>query len=103
METNLTFGQALEALKQGRRISRKGWNGKNMFIFLNKGSVDCGVGETISEFTEGIRTDLFELGDTGTGIRLPNIHMLVATGSTLAGWLASQTDMLAEDWYILAY
>lgn len=102
METNLTFGQALEALKQGRRISREGWNGKNMFIFLNKGSKDFGDDRDLQPaFTEGIRTELFDRGDTGTGTRLPNINMQAATGSTVTGWLASQTDMLADDWCIL--
>lgn len=106
METNkkkvggLSFGDALEALKKGYRIARKGWNGKGMFLYLNKGSVATMPqdGSTI----EGIDSDLFELGDTGTVTRLPNINMRTASGSTVTGWLASQTDMLAEDWEMIS-
>ena len=36
---NMTFGQAIEALKSGKRVSRKGWNGKGMFLFIMKGSL----------------------------------------------------------------
>lgn len=50
---------------------------------------------------EGIMFDLFQTGDAGTVPRLPNIIMKTATGSTLTGWLASQTDILSEDWIVL--
>ena len=96
---NGTFGQALAALKEGRRVARRGWNGKGMFIYLNKGSAaslpECGSA------IEGISSDLFEWGDDGTLTRLPNINMQAATGSVVTGWLASQTDLLAEDWETL--
>lgn len=91
----LNFGQAIEALKSGRRVSRAGWNGKGMYLWLlpafqvpaawckeprllklaeeNGGSVDC----------------------------LPSIRMKTADNKVLTGWLASQTDMLSEDWEIL--
>ena len=38
IETALTFGQAIEALKQGKKVARAGWNGKGMFLFLVPGS-----------------------------------------------------------------
>lgn len=38
MQEKLTFGAAIEALKQGKRVTRKGWNGKGMFLYLTKGS-----------------------------------------------------------------
>lgn len=98
----MNFGQAIEALKDGHRVSRAGWNGKGMFLWLDKGSFDAeryaqselGVPAEI----EGVRSELFELGDMGTVTRLPNIRMRSASGATVVGWLASQTDMLAEDW-----
>ena len=105
METNennvgrLSFGDALEALKKGYRIARAGWNGKGMVIYLNKGSTPW---QPIRETTiEGISDHLFELGDDDTVTRLPNINMQAASGSIVTGWLASQTDILAEDWEIL--
>ena len=99
---NYAFGQALEALKDGATIARQGWNGKGMFLFLNSGSIDpVGRPALEGEGIEGIREDLFDDGGEGTVTRLPNINMRTASGSTVTGWLASQTDMLAEDWTIV--
>ena len=108
--TLINFGQAVEALKAGQRVARAGWNGKGMFVYLNKGSFDGDLlgfpegeqpradnGSTI----DGVRLGLFEAGDKGTVTRLPNINMRSATGATVTGWLASQTDILAEDWEIV--
>ena len=99
---NFPFGIAIEALKLGHCVSRSGWNGKGMFIYLNKGSVSKDP-ENDLEFTsiDGIESSLFENGNTGTITRLPNINMRSATGSIVTGWLASQTDILAEDWGIV--
>ena len=106
----MTFGLAIEALKQGKKVARAGWNGKGMFIYLNKGSVD---GEQLGfkpgehpvedhhSTIDGIPLGLFGCGHAGTGTRLPNIDMQTATGARLMGWLASQTDMLAEDWVLV--
>lgn len=101
--SNFTFGEALRALKQGKRVARAGWNGKGMFIYLNKGSVDSSepLLQDSAATVDGIRRTLFENGDTGTVTRLPNINMRAASGATVTGWLASQTDMLAEDWEVL--
>lgn len=102
----MTFGEALEALKEGKQVARAGWNGKKMYLWLNKGSFDYHSTvkdgkATIDENIEGIPAPLFEGGDSGTITRLPNINMRAATGSTVTGWLASQTDVLAEDWVIV--
>ena len=99
MQPKKTFGDIIAALKEEKRAAREGWNGKGMFIFLNKGSTPT-LPDRDSTI-EGISANLFELGDNGTVTRLPNINMRAATGSTVTGWLASQTDMLAEDWEIL--
>ena len=105
METNenkvggLSFGDALESLKKGYRIARAGWNGKGMFIHLNKGSTPSLPDRETT--IEGISDHLFELGDDDTVTRLPNINMQAASGSIVTGWLASQADMLADDWAIL--
>lgn len=97
MNNTLTFGQALEALKKGHCIARAGWNGKGMFVSLNKGSSEfLSPGRT--ETIEGVSETLFDLGDTGTVTRLPKLNMRAASGSTVTGWLASQTDLLAEYW-----
>jgi hypothetical protein len=98
MKTGLTFSQALDLVKKGKAISREGWNGKKMFVYLNKGSHDFNQHETSPTIIEGINVELFEKGHLATISRLPNLNMRTATGSTVTGWLASQTDLLAEDW-----
>ena len=103
----MNFGQAIEALKQGKCVARQGWNGKGMVIYLKKGSLDGYMlgfkpDETIppdhGSKMEGIKLGLFDNGAEGTETRLPNIQMLNANGNIVDGWLASQTDILAEDW-----
>jgi hypothetical protein len=96
----MNFGQALEALKQGKAIRRSGWNDTGMLIYLNKGSVDWKE-DINGHLIEGIHESLFDTGAEGTVTRLPNINMQSAQGNTVTGWLASQTDMLAEDWEIV--
>lgn len=82
-----TFSTALEGIKAGQKWQRKGWNGKGMFIFLVPGS----------EFTVS-RPPLLGIYEAGTEISYrPHIDMKDAQGRVVP-WLASQTDMMAEDW-----
>jgi hypothetical protein len=99
---NLSFGDAIEALKWGACVSRAGWNGKGMFIFLSRGSSAGLGGDTAPQYIDGLNSSLFDAGDEGTVTRLPCISMRTASGATLTGWLASQTDLLADDWSITA-
>jgi len=107
----LSFGHALHALEQGHRVARAGWNGKGMYIFLEKGSFDgpargWQVGEIINldhpSTQDGLGVGLFEAGSEGSPVRLPHICMRSASGAIVVGWLASQTDMLAKDWTIVS-
>ena len=83
----LTFSQALELIKDGKRVSRSGWNGKNMFLFLVPGS-------TFKVNREPLLTILGE----GTDVDYhAHIDMRTADG-TIVPWLASQTDLLSDDW-----
>lgn len=68
---NMSFGQAIEALKNGQRVARAGWNGTNMYIYLL----------------------------TAPGYE-PCICMHTAQGKEQPGWLASQPDILSLDWEI---
>jgi len=93
----LTFGLALEALKAGKRVARSGWNGKGMWLSLSSESTfDCPADRFWSPHN---RAHAEEQG--GTAKVLPSVTMKTATGEILMGWLASQTDMLAEDWAIV--
>lgn len=84
------FGQALRVLKAGSRVARAGWNGKGMFLFLVPGST-----------FKVNRPPLLGIYPEGAEINyLPHIDMRTATGE-IVPWLASQSDMLAEDWYVV--
>lgn len=86
----LSFGEALDMLKQGKRVAREGWNGKGMFLFLVPGS----------EFKVN-RPPLPGIYAEGTPIKYhAHVDMKTATGDTVP-WLCSQTDMLADDWCVL--
>ena len=91
----MTFGMAIEAMKQGCKVARKGWNGKGMYIWIMPGS-------TIKNCKSITDPRLKEI-DTAEGeIRfLDSIRMRTATGDVLTGWLASQSDMLSDDWMIV--
>jgi hypothetical protein len=97
MTENLNFGQAIEAMKQGKRVARTGWNGKGMFVYLLPAS-----NMPVSSITDETPKQMIEekiFNDTVDF--LPAIRMFTADKKILTGWLASQTDMLSEDWYIL--
>ena len=87
---SLTFGTALDALKQGHKVARDGWNGKGMFLFLVPGST-----------FKVNRAPLMGIYPEGTEINYcPHIDMRTADGK-IVPWLASQTDVLADDWTIV--
>lgn len=71
----MNFGQAIEALKEGKKVAREGWNGKGMWLNL-------------------------QIPDEHSKMSLPYIYMFTADKHQVP-WLASQTDMLAEDWTII--
>lgn len=83
----MNFGYALDRLKMGGKVARAGWNGKGMFLFLVPGST-----------FEVSRPPLLGIYEAGTRINYhAHIDMKTADGFVVP-WLASQTDMLAEDW-----
>lgn len=94
------FEFALVALKHGAQVCREGWNGKNMFVFPQNGSYDFGDSDTRPDRVAGVRSSMFDEGDIDTVTRMPCLCMRTAGGEIVTGWLASQTDMLAEDWYV---
>lgn len=78
----MNFGQAIEAMKHGSKAARKGWNGKGMRLRI--------------VIPDSSKNEDFDMGLEN----LPYIEMKTADNK-LVPWLASQTDMLAEDWYVL--
>lgn len=86
----LTFGDALHFLLRGKKLTRAGWNGKGMFVFLVNGST-----------FKVNRAPLLGIYPEGTEINYrPHIDMRTADGS-IVPWVASQSDVLASDWQIV--
>ena len=110
----LNFGQAIEALKQGKRVARKNWNGKGMFIFMRPAdelNVEFVV-DKVKSLPRSVKDYYLQDIVDETGQRLPvedndvvkftaYLCMKAADGTIVNGWLASQTDILSEDWAIL--
>lgn len=93
------FGNAIRAMKEGARVARSGWNGKGMWIALTPGSQ---FSASSARPGHAAFHRASELEDPGAPVvLLPHIDMRAADGSMVIGWLASQTDMLAEDWHVL--
>lgn len=83
------FGTAIKCMKCGAKVYRKAWNGKNMFIFL---------ADDLNFHTEANLSCVQHLEGKLT---LPSLVMKTADDKFCVGWLASQTDMLAEDWAVI--
>ena len=83
----MNFGLALEAAKMNKKIARKGWNGKGQYVELGRNfaytTPDCKNPACFHE----------DIGSTAL--------VFVGTRGRQVGWLASQADMLADDWYIV--
>lgn len=75
----MTFGEAVEILKAGGKVARSGWNGKGMHLYLERPREIAGC-------------VIYE----------PCIVMYTAQGRHQPGWLASQSDILADDWSVVS-
>lgn len=81
------FGQALVWIKEGKKVARLGWNGKGMFLYYvpaNKYHASTEVGKSIADADGKVEYGAY-------------IAMMTAQGNVVP-WLASQTDVLANDW-----
>ena len=96
----MNFGKALEALKEGKKVTRKGWNGKGMYLYLVRGTT-VGKENLRNEASQILQNDEMAMHGTSVAKFLPHIDMRTSNGDICIGWLASQTDMLAEDWIVL--
>jgi hypothetical protein len=97
----MTFGSAIEALKAGQKVARSGWNGKGMWLSLS-GPLEGRVIGADQFWSENNREWARQFGGA---MVLPAITMKTVNAhgreAILMGWLASQTDMLSEDWEIV--
>jgi hypothetical protein len=98
IKKGLSFGEAISFMKSGEKVARQGWNGKGMYLWLKEGV----------EIHKSWCKDpmlLETMGDSDSIIGLPTVCMYThdSTGrkAVLTGWLASQSDMLSNDWYVV--
>lgn len=108
----MNFGEAIEAVKEGKLIAREGWNGKNMFVFQRPADEIPAqvVIENVKSIPDAVKLLLHNkykhdyVGSSGEVFKIKftaYLCMKAADDTIVNGWLASQTDMLAEDWTIL--
>lgn len=96
MEQALNFGDALHYLKLGKKVARAGWNGKGMWLIMVPGTIDAKLNDG-TPYQRALDSNICEI--------LPHIDMWTVNAkgrrAMLQGWMASQTDMLSEDWLVL--
>lgn len=96
----MDFGAALAALKDGKRVARAGWNGKGMWIVYMSGMSLPPYSTQGTDRKVNDRTACW-IGEDTPLETLPYIAMWTADKKWLPGWLASQSDMLADDWRVV--
>jgi hypothetical protein len=96
-QVGMDFGGAIRALKAGKKVARVGWNGKGMWLAYTPGS------EFPAEHAKANHAAAHRAKEApDENVRLlPHIDMRAADGSMVIGWLASQTDMLSDDWMVV--
>lgn len=96
----MNFGEALQALKDGKKVQRSGWNGANMFIVLMPPLFLPPYNTQGTERKVNDRTAKW-IGEDQPLDCQPYIAMYTAKKQWQPGWLASQADVLSEDWQIV--
>ena len=86
----MDFSAALRLLKRGKKVARAGWNGKDMFVFKVQGSTFAVNRAPLNEFYAA-----------GTMIDYRSHYDMRTADGTVVPWVASQTDLDAEDWCIV--
>lgn len=86
----MNFSEALVEIKNGKKVSREGWNGKSMFVFLVPGSV-----------FKVSRAPLLGIYPEGTEIKYHAHVDLKSADGQVVPWQVSQTDLLADDWGVV--
>ncbi len=111
---NLTYSEALVAVKEGKLITRTGWAAQGMFVFMRPADeldIDFIV-HKVKSLPQAVKNyyacltnpDIKNGIDGETQIKFtPYLCLKSADNSIVNGWLPSQTDMLANDWYLAHY
>jgi hypothetical protein len=104
---NLSFGEAIKLLEEGKLLQRAGWNGKGMFIFKQLPSdVPASILETMTSLPDNVKAEFIKRRDTDNELgmyqqlRYRNQLAMVYPDNFIYGWLASPSDIFANDWQL---
>lgn len=106
----MNFGEALAALKEGKRVARAGWNGKGIWLLLCRPLPGAALGIAVTDAPSSagawesglwLNGQVFGPDWDGPPRLLPWIGMKTAD-NCFVPWLASQTDLLCEDWEVVS-
>lgn len=94
----MNFGQAIEALKEGKLIERTGWNGKGLFVMKQ---IPAEIGLEIIPKMQSVQESAKQiLINRGTTLKYQNQMIIVKSDGTADSWVPSSSDIFAEDWLI---
>jgi len=95
----MNFGQAIEALKEGKLVQRIGWNGKGMFVMKQiPAEVSLDIIPKMQSVQQAAKDKLIEAGTT---LKYCNQMLIIKTDGTADSWVPSSSDIFAEDWMTL--
>ncbi|CAM1341772.1 DUF2829 domain-containing protein [Tenacibaculum aestuarii] len=109
----VSFGKAIDALKLGKRVARKGWNGKGMFIFMQvPSSVSMEIVSKMTSLPQSVKDEFTRRHEDKNwleavhqssfdSISYQNQLAMVYPNNKIYGWVASPSDVLESDWIIL--
>lgn len=98
MQNQQTFGQAVEAMKQGKLVSREGWNGKGLFVFMQVPSeVPVAIIPKMTSLPAAVKEAVLS---RQMPLRYKNQFAIVYPDNSVSGWAPSSSDSLANDWVI---
>jgi hypothetical protein len=106
MKQGLNFGQAIEALKEGKMIQRDGWNGKDLFIFMQVPStIKKEIVSKMQLLPQSVKNEFQRRFDNPneqiSEIYYSNQLAIVNQSNLINGWTPSVSDIFAEDWIIV--
>lgn len=93
----MDIGQAVRAMKDGRRVARRGWNGTGMWATYSPGHDALPA----SSFWSPANREYAETRPDGCATVMPSMTLKTANGTIVMGWNPSGSDTLADDWFIV--
>jgi len=95
----MNFGQAIEALKEGKLVAREGWNGKGLFVMKQ---IPAEIGLEIIPKMQSVQESAKQiLVSRGTTLKYENQMLIIKPNGTADSWVPSSSDVFAEDWIVV--